>query len=182
MLNWGFSFSPQPHLHRQKENYFALLLKKVNNFLQQSPNWEADRFSASQKIPAFYGIRRFNAALRLQPYPILSQIIPAHVSPSNPMPLFQRTCPTKLSFQLPRCCEIFRDIQVFTVRSFCTSPNTQAREPHLPAILYCLFKTCTVASHLWRSFLHPQPETALCCSVDLYVQIWWPNVRKRIIT
>jgi hypothetical protein len=31
--------------------------------MDQSPSWEANRLSASQEIPAFYGTRRFITAL-----------------------------------------------------------------------------------------------------------------------
>jgi hypothetical protein len=31
--------------------------------MEQSPSWEADRFSASEEIPSLYGNRKFIAAL-----------------------------------------------------------------------------------------------------------------------
>jgi hypothetical protein len=52
---------------------------------EQSPSWEADRFSASQEIPCI--LRNPKVHYRVYKYPppvpILSQIDPVHVHPSH---------------------------------------------------------------------------------------------------
>ena len=61
--------------------------QKVTNYIEQSPSWEANRFSPSQEIPHILCNRKVHYRIhRCRPaVPILSQISPLH-APHNPFP------------------------------------------------------------------------------------------------
>jgi len=49
--------------------------------MEHSPSWEANRFSATQQIPAFYGLRMF--ITKVTHVSILSQLDPVHAPTFN---------------------------------------------------------------------------------------------------
>jgi len=51
--------------------------------VEQSPSWEANRFSASQEIPTFYGTRRFITSFTSVRHLSMNQLDPVHAPKSN---------------------------------------------------------------------------------------------------
>jgi hypothetical protein len=56
-----------PYVSQRKIPYIPIInfsnkmnISVLTNSMEQRPSWEANSFSASQEIPAFYGTRRFN--------------------------------------------------------------------------------------------------------------------------
>ena len=66
-------------------NYVPYLLTYfLTYFMEQSPSWEADRFSASQEIPhILWKLKVHYRIHKCPPVPILSQLDPVHTSSSH---------------------------------------------------------------------------------------------------
>ena len=61
-----------------------LLTYFLTYFMEQSPSWEADRFSASQEIPhILWKLKVHYRIHKCPPVPILSQLDPVHTSSSH---------------------------------------------------------------------------------------------------
>jgi hypothetical protein len=55
----------------------------------------------------------------------------------------------------------FRNVVKFYGEELLASPNPLELEDHpLSAVRDCLFSIFTATLHMWRPFLHPQPEDA----------------------
>ena len=63
---------------------FKSILISLAYFMEQNPSWEANRLSASQEIPAFYGTRRFITAFTSSHHLSLSWASSIHSIPPNP--------------------------------------------------------------------------------------------------
>jgi len=110
----------------------------------QRPSWEANRFSASQRLPAFHGSWRF----------ITTCTRARHLSLSL----------SKLSVQVRVLlyeCSVTRYFLRWGVVS--TSPNSQAGGPPFVGCPRLLIQYIRSYPPYWRPFLHPQPEDAPCC-------------------
>jgi hypothetical protein len=63
----------------------------------------------------------------------------------------------------PKPCEIFRNIVRFYSEDLLAPRPTPKLEDHpLSAVRNCLFNIFAATLHIWRPFLHPQPEDAPC--------------------
>ena len=83
------------------KKYFALLR---TDSIQQSPSWEANRFSDSQEIPRILWNPKFHCRIHKcpLPVPILSQINPVYDSPSQFLRIYFNIIPN-LRLGLPIC-------------------------------------------------------------------------------
>jgi hypothetical protein len=116
--------------------------------MEQSPSWEANRSSASQEIPPFYGTRRFITALTRARHLSLSWAISK---------LYQR-----ISLG-PRLCQMIRNLVIFYGEELLVPrPNPKLEDHPLSAVRDCLFNVFTATLHISRPFLHQQPEDAPC--------------------
>jgi hypothetical protein len=88
---------------------------------------------------------------RKWPWPAQTPHIPCTKS-HNPFPLL--TLYRRISLIPTPLCMI---------RNMFTSPNPQAGGPPLVGCPRCLFKIFAAILHIYRPFLHPQPEDAPCC-------------------
>jgi hypothetical protein len=109
------------------------------------------------------------------PYPGPHQSSPCtHIPlPANPfyhyLPIYAKShvCfPLLTSCQrfspIPMPCKTFRNIVTFCSEQLLASRPTPNLEDHpLSAVYNCLFSILATMLHMWRSFLHPQPEDAL---------------------
>jgi hypothetical protein len=77
------------------------------------------------------------------------------------------SCPYPNSYQtispIQRPSEVFRK----TVRFYCKEllsprPTPELEDHPLSAVRHCLFNILAAILHIWRPFLHPQPEDAPC--------------------
>ena len=67
-----------------RKSLIVLTQSVTDNSTQQSPSWEADRFSASQEIPILWNLKFHYCIYKsTQPVPILIQINPVHASQSH---------------------------------------------------------------------------------------------------
>ena len=74
------------------------------------------------------------------------------------------TCPAPLILSLTSG-EMFHNVLSFYwEESFAPHPNPKLEDNPLSAVHNCLFNTFAATLHIWRLFLHPQPEDPPCCS------------------
>jgi hypothetical protein len=138
--------------------------------MQQSPSWEANRFSASQEIPRILWNPKFHYNIHKcpPPVPILRQLDPVHAPTShclvpNLMSFFIYLGPTTVSVQVRGFpCDWFVPWYFLQWGVVNTSPNPQAGGP--PCVGCPRLFIQYVCSHppFWRPFVHPQPEDAPC--------------------
>ena len=92
-----------------------------------------------------------------EPYPLLN--------------LYQRISPG------PRLCDLFRNMVIFYGEELLAPRPTPKLEDHpLSAVRDCLFNVFAATLHIWRPFLHPQPEDAPCRSDRDHLQSEYLNV------
>jgi hypothetical protein len=70
---------------KHTKTYTFLLTDLLTYSMEQSPSWEADRFSANQEIPSVLWNPKFHYHIytRQPPVPILSQLDPVHAPTSH---------------------------------------------------------------------------------------------------
>ena len=122
--------------HRRRWDYL------ITHSMQQSPSWEANRFSASQEIPLTLWNPKFYYRIHTcpPPVPVLSQINPAHARTShflqihlNIFPPFfcvvqwptnaQLTDKLSHSYMFRHYCVILREFVVSTLPSYTSMSN-----------------------------------------------------------
>ena len=155
--------------------------------MEQSPSWEANRFSASQEIPRILWNWKvhYRSHKCPPPAPILRQIYPVHASTSHFLKIHLNiVLPSKLGS--PKWSLSFRFLQQNPVyasplpHTRCMPrPSHSSRFYHLKNIGWggmstardCLFNISAATLH--GPFLHPQPEDAPCGDRDpLITGIW----------
>jgi hypothetical protein len=63
----------------------------------------------------------------------------------------------------PRLCIVFRNMVIFYGEELLALRPTPKLEGHpLSAVRDCLFNVFAATFHIWRPFLHPQPEDVPC--------------------
>jgi hypothetical protein len=82
--------------------YNPTLSVKLNNFIHQSPSWEAKRSAASHKIPSILRNLKVHFWLcnSLEPIPFLRKIHPIHVPPTH----LPKTALTVYHLKIPGWC------------------------------------------------------------------------------
>jgi len=116
--------------------------------MQQSPSWEANRFSASREIPR----------ILWNPKVITAFTSARHLS------LSWYVGRTRVSVQVREFpCKYFVTGYVLRRGVVSTSPNAQAEGP--PPVGCPRLLVLYIGSYppYWRPFLHPQPKEAPCC-------------------
>jgi len=127
--------------------------------MEQSPSWEANRFSASQEIPAIYGTRNFITAVTSALH--LYLFWASSIQSAPPLP-------TSWRYILPNLTSLFRcldctkvSLQVRGLLLDCTatwyffygeellarSPKPMLEDYSLSAVRYCLFSISAAAIH-----------------------------------
>ena len=145
--------------------------------MEQSPSWEANMSSASQRIPHILWNQKvqYHIHKHLPSIPVLSQIKPVsalHPTSSRPvLVLFSHlslglgiTSPFSVVYVTPNdhsSSEALWNGKVLW-RVLSTSPNPRLADHPLLALRNCLFDIFAAAIHIWRPFLQPQPENTPC--------------------
>ena len=110
--------------------------------MEQSPSWEANRSSAGQEISLILWNSKVRRRIHNSPLPVST------LSRFN-------------SFPKPLCM-IGNMFSFLLWGVVSTSPTLKLEDHPLPALRYCLFTIFAAILHIWRPFLHPQPEDAPC--------------------
>jgi hypothetical protein len=111
-------------------------LSTLTHSMEQSPSWEANRFTTTQEIPPHF----------------MEQ-------PQSSLPYSQvpATCPYLT-------CKYFVTWYVFHGEELLAPrPTFKLEDYPLSAVRDCLFNIFAATLHTGRPFLHPQPEDAPCC-------------------
>jgi hypothetical protein len=125
--------------------------------MEPSPSREGNRSSASQEILRIWFITAFTSARQVSlSWARIIQFIPPHpTSWRLILILFSNVC---LSF-----VKYFVTSLSFYGEDLLASRPTAKLEDHpMSAVRDCLFNTFAATLHIWRPFLHPQPEDAPC--------------------
>ena len=138
-LNWVPRLLTWHNLH-----LWSLLLRiwLLTYSMQQSPSWEANTFSASQKIPPILWNPKVHA--RHLSLSRASPILHQSISPSPRLTLWPFHNTT-----------LFHGEELLAPR-----PTPQTGGPPLVGFPRLLFKYIRGYPPYWRPFLHPQPEDA----------------------
>jgi hypothetical protein len=122
------------------------IINKLTNFMEQSPSWEANKFSGSQEISHIL----WNPEVRHRIYksppliPILS-FVPKDQAKSNIL--------WNISYH--------RKLLQWRVS---VAPPTSKMEDHpFSAARDCVFNMSAVTWHIWSSLSYPKPEDTPCC-------------------
>ena len=123
-------------------------------FTEQIPSWEANRFSASQGIPAFYGTRKFITAFTSARHLSISwassiQSIPTHPNFWSYILILSSHLRLGLPSPGPRLCLwIFRNkIRFNGEKLLALRPTPKLEDNLLSAVSDCLFNTFAATLH-----------------------------------
>jgi hypothetical protein len=94
-------------------------------------------------FPAFHGTRRFNTEFTTAPHLFLSF--------------------AKKSVQVRGSLEVFVTSFFYSEGLLTPRPTSKLEGHTLLSVYDCLFNIFAANLHIWRPFLHPQPEDAPCC-------------------
>ena len=190
---------------RGRRNYFLVYepgmwtARSVFTLLFHTP-WSRvllEKLTGSQldkKFPEFYGTRKFITAVTSacqQSLPCARSAV--HVSPShflkltfqvpNVKSIFHCLFCTKELFQVPNFVKCFVTLLSFYGEELLAPRPTPKLEDHpLSAVCDCLFSIFVATLHIWRPFLHPQPEDAPWCGArDPHIVVCgWAFLIKQI--
>ena len=135
--------------------------------MEHSPSWEADRFSAIQEIPPFYGTRSFITALTSA----------RHLSVSW------------IAFYCKKCSVEVRSLKKYFVTSsvfydqelLAPRPTPKLEDHPLSAVRDWLFSIFAGTLHIWWPFFYPQPKYPLSATVGItgYCVSDWTNADRQ---
>jgi hypothetical protein len=153
-------WSTRPRCHMEDRDWSMTLTDWLtDDSMEHSPSWEATqeitRILWNWKVHH----RMHNSQL---PVPVVGQIDSVRAPhPTSGRSILMLSSHLRLGLPSARLLVIFRNmIHFLRWEVVITSPNPQAGGPPLSAVGDCLFKISAATLHIWRPFLHPQPEDA----------------------